>query len=225
MPRTATATAQPKSRDAERTRCAVLDAAEALFADRGFAATSMADVGAHAGVSRGTPGYLFRSKGELYRAVVDRSFADALEAVRAGRLRAMRSGRPAADVLEGAVSDYVDFVTAHPKFVRLIQREALGEASGLGNVPLGQAVGAEAVAALAQELGFPPRARSAVMHVFLSLIALTWFPLLHATTLIPAIGFDAGDPRFVAARKKHITALLLGALPPRRTSSARRSSQ
>lgn len=223
MPRVAASL--PKLRDAERTRTAVLDAAESLFAERGFAATSMADVGAHAGVSRGTPGYFFRAKAELYRAVIDRSFADALDAVRAGRLRAERSGRPAADVLEGAVSDYVDFVAAHPKFVRLIQREALGEASGLGNLPLGQALGAEAVAALAQELGFPQRARSAVMHVFLSLIALTWFPLIHAGTLLPAIGFNADDPRFVTARKKHITALLLGALPPRRLPSARRSAR
>lgn len=220
MPRAA---APPRSRDAERTRSAVLDAAETLFSERGFAATSMADVGAQAGVSRGTPGYFFRSKAELYRAVIDRAFADALDAVRVGRARAMRSARPAADVLEGAVSDYVDFVAAHPKFVRLIQRQALGEAADLGTLPLGQAVGAEAVAALAQELGFPPRARTAAMHVFLSLIALTWFPLIHATTLIPAIGFDAEDPRFSAARKKHITALLLGALPPRRTPSARRS--
>ena len=222
MPRSTLAPAT-RTRDAERTRSAVLDAAETRFAERGFVATSMADVGALAGVSRGTPGYFFRSKGELYRAVLDRSFADALDAVRVGRLRAMRSGRPAADVLEGAVSDYVDFVAAHPKFVRLIQREALGEASGLSNRPLGQAVGAEAVAALAQELGFPPRARSAVMHVLLSLIALTWFPLVHATTLVPAIGFDADDPRFIAARKQHITALLLGALPPRRAPSTRRS--
>jgi TetR/AcrR family transcriptional regulator len=203
----------------------VLDAAETLFAERGFDATSMADVGALAGVSRGTPGYFFRSKAELYRAVLDRSFAAALDAVRTGRLRAIRSGRPPADVLEGTVSDYVDFVAAHPKFVRLIQREALGEATGLGNLPLGQAVGAEAVAALAQELGFPPRARSAAMHVLLSLIALTWFPLVHASTLVSAIGFDAGDPRFITARKKHITALLLGALPPGRSSPLRRSSQ
>ena len=203
----------------------MLDAAETLFADRGFAATSLADVGAAAGVSRGTPGYFFRSKAELYAAVLSRSFADALDAVRVGKLRAIRSGRPAADVLAGAVSDYVDFVAARPAFVRLIQREALGEATGIGNFPLGQAVGAEAIAALGQELGFPPRSRSAVMHILLSLIALTWFPQLHANTLVSAIGFDARDARFIAARKKHITTLLLAALPPRRPPSTRRSTR
>jgi AcrR family transcriptional regulator len=219
------AAALPRPRDAERTRSAVLDAAETLFAERGFAATSLADVGAAAGVSRGTPGYFFRSKAELHHAVLSRAFADALDAVRVGRIRAIRSGRPAADVLAGMVSDYVDFVEARPAFVRLIQREALGESTGIGHFPLGAVVGAEAIAALGQELGFPARSRSAVMHILLSLIALTWFPLLHLTTIVPAIGFDTDDPRFIAARKKHITTLLLAALPPRRAPSPRRSSR
>ena len=86
----------PRHRDAERSRSAILDAAAVLFAEQGYLATSLAAVGVRAGLSRGTPGYFFRSKAELYRAVLDRSFADALEAVRAGRLRALRSGRPAA---------------------------------------------------------------------------------------------------------------------------------
>ncbi|MEP6590776.1 MAG: TetR family transcriptional regulator [Gemmatimonadota bacterium] len=218
------ASRSPRPRDAERTRSRVLDAAEALFAERGFAATSLAEVGARAGVSRGTPGYFFRTKAELYRAVMERSFAEALDAVRTGRVRALRSGRSAADVLEGAVSDYVDFVAAHPQFVRLIQREALGTGHGLGTLPLGQAVGVEAVAALAQELGFPSRAREAAMHLLLSLVALTWFPQLHAETLVRGIGLDPGDTRFLHTRKRHITALLRGALPAHRASPSRRST-
>ena len=79
------------------TREAVLDAAERLFAERGFEATSLNDVGAAAGVSRGTPGYFFGSKAELYRAVLERCFAEVRAAVRAylagnpiGTLEALR---------------------------------------------------------------------------------------------------------------------------------------
>ncbi|MES2125067.1 MAG: TetR family transcriptional regulator [Gemmatimonadota bacterium] len=212
-----------RTRDAERTRTQVLDAAEALFAERGFAASSMAEIGARAGVSRGTPGYFFRTKELLYRAVMERSFAEALETVRAGRVRALRSGRPRAEVLEGAVSDYVDFVAAHPLFIRLIQREALGADDAFGDLPLGRAVGDEAVAALAQELGFPTGARAEAQHLLLSLVALTWFPQLHADTLVRAIGIDPSAKRFLATRKRHITALLLGALPAPHRSSSRRS--
>ena len=59
-------------RDAERTRAAILDAAERLFAEQGYDATSLTEVGAAAGVSRGTPGYFFGTKAELYQAVLDR---------------------------------------------------------------------------------------------------------------------------------------------------------
>ena len=66
-----TKTTPPKSRERERnpdrTRELILDAAETLFAERGYEETSLADVGERAGVSRGTPGYFFGSK-EIGRA-------------------------------------------------------------------------------------------------------------------------------------------------------------
>lgn len=216
-------TQAPRLRDAERSRTAILEAGAELFAELGYEATSLAAVGVRAGLSRGTPGYFFGSKAELYHAVLEHAFADALETIRAGRLRALRSARPPAEVLAGVVSDYVDFVVAHPNFLRLIQREALGEGAGLDARSLRQAVGSEAVTALAQELGFPARARTQVMHLLLSMIALTWFPALHDTTLVAAIGFDGPSPAFLAARKRHITTLLLGALPSRRAAPTRRS--
>ena len=59
-----------RERNPARTRAAILDAAEKLFAGKGFDATSLNDVGTAAGVSRGTPGYFFGSKEELVRAVL-----------------------------------------------------------------------------------------------------------------------------------------------------------
>jgi AcrR family transcriptional regulator len=202
-----------RGRDPDRSRSAILDSAEYLFATNGFRDTSLAEVGARARVSRGTPGYFFGSKEGLYRAVLARCFADALDAVRSGRLRAERSGKPAGEVLAGAVADYVDFVSAHPSFVRLIHREALGDGPGGRTGTDGFAVGAEAVAALAQELGLPDGATDAVRHLVLSLIALTWFPELHRHTLVPSVGLDHADPQFLEQRKRHITTLLTGALP------------
>ena len=114
-----------KERNAARSRAAILDAAERLFAEQGYDATSLTQVGAAAGVSRGTPGYFFGSKAELYQAVLERAFAEVREAVRAGRARALASSQSAETILAGAVSDYFDFLAARPNFVRLIEREAL----------------------------------------------------------------------------------------------------
>src|SRR5881409_678649 len=90
-----TATTKPKSRERERnpdrSREHILDAAEQLFAEKGYEETSLADVGRLAGVSRATPGYFFGSKAELHRAVLERCFADVRRAVREGRARALAS--------------------------------------------------------------------------------------------------------------------------------------
>ena len=96
-----------------------------MFAQKGFEATSLSEVGAAAGVSRGTPGYFFGSKAELYHAVLERSFAEVREAIREGRARAMASGQTPEAILAGAVSDYFGFLAARPNFIRLIEREAV----------------------------------------------------------------------------------------------------
>jgi AcrR family transcriptional regulator len=141
-----------RSRDADRSRGAILDAAERLFAKQGFDATSLTQVGAAAGVSRGTPGYFFRTKAELYQAVLDRSLAEVRDAVREGRERALASNESAETILAGAVSDYFDFLSARPYFIRLIEREALSNApppAGVDHLSAGQ----EALAAISAELG------------------------------------------------------------------------
>src|SRR3954454_20786651 len=56
-------------RDPGQTRALVIDAAERLFAERGFAATSMRDISAASGVSHPLIHHHFGSKEELYATV------------------------------------------------------------------------------------------------------------------------------------------------------------
>ena len=63
------------SRDPERSREALLAAAEQLFARQGFEQTTMQQVGETAGFARSTPAYFFKSKEALYRAVLERVVA------------------------------------------------------------------------------------------------------------------------------------------------------
>lgn len=208
-------------RDAERSRSAILDAAEALFAAQGYHPTSLADIGERAGVSRGTPGYFFGTKDALYRAVLERCFAEALSAVQLGRVRAAGSGEGPFTVLAGVVSDYVDYAVAHPDFVRLIHREALGEGPESSPAAKGLAVGAEVVAALADELDLP---LATARQLALSLLALTWFPVLHRDTMVTGVGLDPDDPAHLDALKHHTTVLLQAALPEAIPATTRRRS-
>ena len=58
--------------EAAQTRAALLDAAEQLFAERGVSRTSLADIAAAAGVTRGAVYWHFRNKSDLYTALHER---------------------------------------------------------------------------------------------------------------------------------------------------------
>ncbi|MFL5475439.1 MAG: TetR/AcrR family transcriptional regulator [Gemmatimonadales bacterium] len=200
-----------RTRDAERSRAGILDAAERLFAEQGFDATSLNQVGAAAGVSRGTPGYFFRTKAELYQAVLDRSLAEVREAVRVGRERALASNESAETILAGAVSDYFDFLSARPYFIRLIEREALSTApppAGVDHLSAGQ----EALAAISAELGLDDSPSGEASQLLLSIISLCWFPLIHARTVAPAVGVSLSDSDALERRKRHVISLVLHGL-------------
>lgn len=205
------ATNPERVRNPERSRAAILDAAERLFAEQGFEATSLNQVGAEAGVSRGTPGYFFGSKADLYQAVLDRSFTEVREAVREGRARALASNESAETILAGAVSDYFDFLAARPNFVRLIEREAL---TG-GRLPHGVShlsAGQEALAAISAELGLDDSASGEAAQLLLSIIALCWFPMIHERTVAPAVGVRLDDAEDLDRRKRHVVSLVLHGL-------------
>jgi TetR/AcrR family transcriptional regulator len=195
-----------KERSSARSRAAILDAAERLFADQGYEATSLNAVGSAAGVSRATPGYYFGSKAELYRAVLERCFAEVRDAVRVGRARALSSSRSGDDILAGAVSDYFDFLAARPNFVRLIEREALS-GNGLLDGSTHLSAGQEALAAISDELGLDDAPSGDAAQLLLSVIALCWFPLVHARTVAPAVGVAFDHSEDFERRKRHVVDL------------------
>jgi AcrR family transcriptional regulator len=61
-----------RQRDAERTRTAILNAAQTLFSTRGFAHTGVREVAELAGVNSALVGRYFGSKEGLYRATLER---------------------------------------------------------------------------------------------------------------------------------------------------------
>ncbi|MFD2356672.1 TetR/AcrR family transcriptional regulator [Nonomuraea ferruginea] len=118
-----------KVRDAERSRIAILDAAEQLFADLGFQGASLAAIAERAYVSVGLPGYFFGSKEDLYHEVLQRVFerrdaALELVATEAEQLLEASPGDGEA-ALRRLIGGYVDFLLDNPTFVSLLTRDAL----------------------------------------------------------------------------------------------------
>lgn len=104
---------------AQRTRAAILGAAEALFAERGFAVTRLEDVAERVGIRRASIVYYFRDKTELYDAVLESVFGDLLARVES----ALTAAGPLGPRIEAAVSAWVDCVGARPSLARLLLRE------------------------------------------------------------------------------------------------------
>lgn len=197
------------ARDLLTTKEAILHAAEEAFAERGYAAASLQEIATAAGVSRGMPGYAFGSKAALYEAVLERSFAVPRSMV-GGIPAALESGDPA-EVFAGVVEAYIDFLAAHPRYVRLLQRAAL-DGGRAGGTPAHLGALEDALAGLNQLQAVEGLGEVDPRHLMVSVLGLCFFPFAHRDTLLAPLGLDADDPTFLAELKAHVVDLLLHGL-------------
>jgi TetR/AcrR family transcriptional regulator len=189
-------------RDADRTREAILGAAEQIFARCGFDATTMSAIGEAAALSRSTAAYFFGSKSNLYDAVLAR----VIERARTAMLTAYANTGQTSSV-DDAVASYVavllDFLASDYAFLRLIQREALLDASRVAELfgePVDDAL--EALSPAARRAGVSPQ------RLLLEVISLCWYPFAHEHTLLPALGMSPRDPTFLEEHKQHVVRMV-----------------
>jgi AcrR family transcriptional regulator len=198
---------QVRRRDAGRSREAILDAAERLYAERGYDAVSLQEIGALAGLSRGTPSYFFGSKDQLYVAVLERTFAARDEATRAAfapvRAWAARPGDDAGlrRALRRSAGDYMRFLLDRPSFVRLVAWEELAGGRRLRATPRESAAMTEAFAAVRAAGRARGTAPFAVDDAVLLFVSLTFSPLTQRSTFMAALGRDFDDP---AVLRRHL---------------------
>jgi len=110
-----------RTRQAEATRQLLVATARELFAEHGFAATSVEDIIQRAGVAKGALYHHFHGKSELFRAVYDAVQADAVAGVVAAALAA---GEPWAAVRAG-LSAFLD-ACLDPAFRRVVVLDSVG---------------------------------------------------------------------------------------------------
>lgn len=195
-----------KARDAERSREAILGAAEELFAERGFDGVSIGEIAAVAGLSRGAPNYFFGSKAELYRGVLERAFRDREKATRKAfrplvEWAASSDGASIRAPLTTAVEGYLDFLLRRPAFSRLILREELASAARLRDVPRESKAIAEALAAVRAAAGARGLRRFSVDDAVLVLVSLSFYPANQRATFMASLGRDLTEP---GTRKRHV---------------------
>jgi TetR/AcrR family transcriptional regulator len=113
--------APPGSLPLPDSRQRILDAASAEFARRGFTATTVDRIAAHARINKAMIYYHFHNKQALYRAVLNTIFTlmgDHLAAITASAL-------PPIEKLDRFVRTFVTQGAAHPHFAPLVLREVV----------------------------------------------------------------------------------------------------
>jgi AcrR family transcriptional regulator len=187
---------QEKSRDAERSRKAIRDSAERLFAERGYDGASLGDIGAAAGLSRGSPSYFFGSKADLYTEVLRAAFAARQRATEQAFLpvREWCAGGDDTEALRAALmratQGYIRFLLSHPSFVSLVMREELEAASRIGAVSESSTAITDAFRAV-RRVGARRGIRSfRVEEAVLLFVCLTFGAVSYRRTLLPAQGVD-----------------------------------
>jgi len=102
----------------EKTRAAILAAAERVFAQSGLAGARTDAIAKAAGVNKALLYYYFKSKDDLYEAVVEEHFRQFNEQT----LALLNSGGPAGDVLLRYVSLHFDFISRRRQSAPLFQQ-------------------------------------------------------------------------------------------------------
>jgi TetR/AcrR family transcriptional regulator len=201
------ATESKRTRDAERSRTAILEAGERVFAERGYEGASLGDIAELAGVSRATPSYFFGSKEELYVVVLEQVFQERQSAaVLAFKpLHAWVHDGGGRDALrrafEHAADGYLKFLLARPAFVRLLQHEDLAGGRRLRVTPRERNAMAVAFDALRQVAHSSGIGSFDVNDAVLLFVSLTFSPLTQQSTFMAVLGHDL---RKRATRRRHV---------------------
>lgn len=188
---------RPVARQArgDATRQAILDAAEQVFADLGYAAARLEDVAQAVGIRRPSIVYYFPGKQQLY----DEVEADIFAAMHAFVILRMVGAEKPLEKLLALLDAWLDFLVQRPTAARIIQR-LVADPGPRSDNPVQFSETAlndfEAVVSAGVEDG--SFRRIAAMHILNSVAAGALFYVCNAKQLGAGRDYDPRDPAVLA---------------------------
>jgi TetR/AcrR family transcriptional regulator len=205
-------------------RAKILDAAEALFARRGYSGVGMREVAEAAGLGKSSLFHHFSSKTELYAAVVGRI----LEIVEARTLKAIAAGGDVVVRFDRWIDTLIDTLAEQRSTARLLLRSLFEDDELSGESAEEQHVNGiierlfTHVAHLLREgMEAGLFRKASIPHTMQSLIGLTVYHFASGEFGEEITGRPLFDPEAVRKRKQEVKALLHGGLIAK--SAGRRS--
>ncbi len=204
------------TRDPERTRARILEAAKAAFAERGLSGARVDQIAARAKVNKRMIYHYFGSKDGLFLAVLEGAYADIREAERALALDHLDP----VEAIKNLVSFTWDYYLHNPEFLRLVNSENLHGGRHLAQSEIIRELHSPFVRMVADILARGERAgvfRKGVdpVQLNITIAALGYYYLTNRYTLSIIFDRDLMAPEAMAARLDFMIENVLGYLRPR----------
>lgn len=204
-----------EARVEQSSRDKILDAAEALFAQRGYAGVGLREVADDVGLGKSSLFHHFRSKPQLYAAVSGRIVRRIEDRV----VRSLAAGGTPVERLARLLDDMIDALAERPGDARLLLRSLFEDDDFGGDLPEeieGMRAIEGIVTAFSRLLREGTEAGAfrqvSVPHTFLSLIGIVVFPFASGEFGDQLLGRSPLDPAQVELRKKEIRDLVRSGL-------------
>jgi AcrR family transcriptional regulator len=201
------------SRDADRTRASILEAATREFARHGLGGARVDRIAERAGANKRMLYYYFGDKDGVFLAALERSYAQIRNAEQALDLE----HRDPREAVRRLVQFTWRYYLEHPEFMTLLNSENLHKGRHVGRSVRVHEMHVPLVKLLGRVLRRGARAglfRKGVdpVQLYISIAGEGYFYLSNRYTLSRIFDRDLMAPRALRSRAKHVTEMILNAL-------------
>jgi len=202
---------EPRLRDADRSQQTILLAARDEFALYGLAGARVDRIAERADINKRLIYYYFKSKDDLFLAVLENTYAD----IRAAEQKLHLDEMDPVEAIRELVSFTWHYYLEHPEFISLLNSENQHNAAHLKksariqemNSPLVQMLDTVLERGRRQDLF---RAGIDPVQLYISIASICYFYLSNNQTLSAIFGRDLRAPKAMAQRLSHMTDMVLG---------------
>ncbi len=203
----------PLTRDPERTRARILEAAKAEFAAHGLGGARVDRIAAVALANKRMLYYYFGNKEDLFVAVLEEAYSH----IRAAEVALHLTEVDPPEAIRRLIAFTWEYYLAHPEFLTLLNSANLHQARHLERSSKVRSMHSPFVAMIAEILERGRKSgvfRAGVdpVQLYISIAALSYFYLGNNHTLSAIFSRDLLAPRAKAERLAHMGELVLGYL-------------
>lgn len=202
---------EPRSRDADRSQQAILQAARDEFAQHGLAGARVDRIAERAGLNKRLIYYYFSSKDELFLAVLESAYAD----IRAAEQQLHLTDMPPAQAIRRLTEFTWNYYLEHPEFLTLLNSENLEHGRHLAQSQRARKTNLPLIETLAEILERGRREgvfRGGIdaVQLYVSIAGMAYFYLNNQHTLSAIFGRDLMTPKALHERLSHMSDVILG---------------